>query len=69
MVIKYILISSALSINGQPDINVSQFVITASDKECIELTGKLQGLAHSEGKKLYTWCMPAREVNNYIKSK
>jgi len=67
--IKYILITSMLSVSGQPDINSSEFVITKSDSECIELTGKLQSIAHSEGRKLYTWCMPAKEVTDYLSDK
>ncbi|EKN5122705.1 hypothetical protein DYG67_05365 [Yersinia enterocolitica] len=60
MVIKYILITSIISIGGQPDINYAEFSITNSDKECIELSGEIQSLAHSEGKKIYTWCVPAQ---------
>lgn len=37
--IKYILITSILSVGGQPDIETSNFTITNSDKECIELMG------------------------------
>lgn len=67
--VNYILISSLIAVSGQPDINKSEFVITKSDHECIELTGKLQSIAHKEGKKLYTWCVPAREVSEYSTDK
>lgn len=59
--VKYILITSMLSVSGQPDVNASKFLILDSDQQCITKMGEIQRPAHEEGRKVYTWCVPAIE--------
>lgn len=59
--VKYILITSMLSVSGQPDVNASKFLILDSDQQFIAKMGEIQRPAHEEGRKVYTWCVPAIE--------
>ncbi|HFK3993709.1 TPA: hypothetical protein ACGZ5C_003936 [Citrobacter freundii] len=59
--VKYILITSMLSVGGQPDVSTAKFFIVDSDQDCIAKMGDIQRPAHEEGKKVYTWCVPAIE--------
>lgn len=59
--VKYILITSLLSVGGQPDVNTAKFFLVNSDQDCIAKMGEIQRPAHEEGRKVYTWCVPAIE--------